>query len=80
MPGSRRPGDVGNLNLTDQAQGVGVANQFDEVSLADLGVVVVQVHPQAGPAHRLDQGVGGRVEVLQGVRVLQVRAPQVDVE
>jgi hypothetical protein len=51
----------------------------DEVSLADLGVVEVQVEPEVGVVHGVDQGervggagergagvVDGGVEVLQG--------------
>ena len=60
-------GHVGDLDLPDPVDAV--ADEPDEVSLADLGVVWVEVHPQVGAVYGLDEGsgVGGPCEGGAGV-------------
>src|SRR3954468_18432587 len=53
-PGLATAGYVGDLDLADQRQRP--LDQGNQVPLADLGVVEVQVEPQVRVPHGLDQG------------------------
>jgi hypothetical protein len=47
-------GHVGDLNLADERHGA--LDELNEITLADLRVIEVQVHPQVRAVHSLDEG------------------------